>query len=388
MAINNSWVNAFRVLSLSIFMAMIGLGIISPIIPNYASDLGASGLMIGLIYSSFSLSRAILQTPIGWLADHYSKKKIIVVGLGAYTLTSILYTLVTTPETLILVRFVHGIGSAMVMPVAMAYAMELTPRGLEGRYMGYMNTAIFSGYGVGPMLGGYIYENYSTFSVFNAMSALISLSLILTFFIVPEEKSLGLNVSRSKVSFRMILANKRLRGTFVYRMINAMGRGTIMGFLPLFAIQVLNISGTFIGLILSLGIFATALLQSPMGVLADRYNKVLMLYLGGITSSLGYFYLIRTSSISELFISRLIISAGGALSIPALTAIVAEEGKTLGSGSTMGVYSTAMSFGQILGPVLTGFLLDLYGMNAVFDFTGLICILSVLSFYILSRENE
>jgi MFS family permease len=388
MTIKNSWVNAFRVLSLSIFMAMIGLGIISPILPNYASDLGASGLMIGLIYSSFSLSRAILQTPIGWLADHYSKKKIIVVGLGAYTLTSFLYTLVTTPETLILVRFVHGIGSAMVMPVAMAYAMELTPKGLEGRYMGYMNTAIFSGYGVGPMLGGYIYENYSTFSVFNAMSALVSLSLILTFFIVPEEKTLDLNVNRSKVSFRMILANKRLRGTFVYRMINAMGRGTIMGFLPLFAVQVLNIPGTFIGLILSLGIFATALLQSPMGVLADRYNKALMLYMGGITSSLGYFYLIRTNSISELFISRLIISAGGALSIPALTAIVAEEGKTLGSGSTMGVYSTAMSFGQILGPILTGFLLDLYGMNAVFDFTGLIGILSVLSFYILSRENK
>jgi MFS family permease len=388
MAMNYTGVHTFRVLSLSIFMAMIGLGIISPILPNYASDLGATGLMIGLIYSSFSLSRAVLQTPIGWLADHYSKKKIIIVGLGAYTLTSILYTLVTTPETLIAVRFVHGIGSAMVMPVAMAYAIELTPKGLEGRYMGYMNTAIFSGYGVGPILGGYLYENYSTFSVFNAMSALVSLSLILTYLIVPEEQSLGLDENKSRVSFRMILTNKRLRGTFVYRMINAMGRGTIMGFLPLFAIQVLDIPGTFIGLILSIGIFATALLQSPMGVLADRYNKDLMLYMGGITSSLGYFYLIRTNSISELFISRLIISAGGALSIPALTAIVAEEGKTLGSGSTMGVYNTAMSFGQILGPVLTGSLLDLYGMKAVFDFTGIIGILSVLAFYILSRENE
>lgn len=368
-------------------MAMIGLGIISPILPNYALDLGASGLMIGLIYSSFSVSRAILQAPIGWLSDHYSKKKIIVVGLGAYTLTSILYTFVTTPETLIAVRLVHGIGSAMVMPVAMAYAMELTPKGLEGRYMGYMNTAIFSGYGVGPILGGYIYEKYSTFLVFNAMSALVSLSLILTLFIVPEEKSLGLIENRSRVSFRTILANKRLRGTFVYRMINAMGRGTIMGFLPLFAVQVLSIPGTIIGLILSLGIFATALLQSPMGVLADKYNKDLMLYLGGITSSFGYFYLIRTGSISELFISRLVISAGGALSIPALTAIVAEEGRMLGSGSTMGVYNTAMSFGQIIGPVFTGFLLDLYGMTAVFNFTGLIGILSVIAFYVLSREN-
>ena len=84
---------------LSVFMAMVGLGIISPIIPNYASDLGASGLYIGLIYSSFSLSRATLQTPVGRLADIYSKKKIIVAGLILYGIVSIVYTYVTSPET-------------------------------------------------------------------------------------------------------------------------------------------------------------------------------------------------------------------------------------------------------------------------------------------------
>ena len=115
-------INAFRVLMLSVFMAMVGLGIISPIIPNYASDLGASGLYIGLIYSSFSLSRATLQTPVGRLADIYSKKKIIVAGLILYGVVSVVYTYVTSPETLILVRILHGVGSSMMMPVAMAYA--------------------------------------------------------------------------------------------------------------------------------------------------------------------------------------------------------------------------------------------------------------------------
>jgi DHA1 family multidrug resistance protein-like MFS transporter len=89
-------INAFRVLLLCVFMAMVGLGIISPIIPNYASDLGASGIYIGLIYSSFSLSRAILQTPVGRLSDTVSKKKIIITGLVVYTLVSIAYTYVTS----------------------------------------------------------------------------------------------------------------------------------------------------------------------------------------------------------------------------------------------------------------------------------------------------
>jgi len=380
-------VNAFRILILCVFMAMVGLGIISPIIPNYASDMGATGVMIGLIYSSFSLSRAVLQTPVGRFADSYSKKRIIIIGLAGYTVTSILYTVVTSPESLIAVRFVHGVGSAMVMPVAMAYAILLTPKGQEGKYMGYMNTALFAGYAAGPLLGGYIYEKYSVNTVFNAMSVLVFSSLILTALFVPEERSLGLRKERPQVSFRKILTNRKLAGVFVYRAVNALGRGTIMGFLPLFAVQTLGISGSVIGFILSMGIFANAVLQTPMGILADRYNRNLLLIFGGIISSIGYFFLIGSRGSIDLFAIRLIISAGGALSLPSITAIIAEEGKELGAGSTVGVFNTAMSVGQIVGPVFTGFLLDIYGMGAVFNFAGAIGVISVGAFYLISRAH-
>ena len=368
-------------------MAMVGLGIISPIIPNYASDMGATGVTIGLIYSSFSLSRAVLQTPVGRFADSYSKKRIIIIGLAGYTVTSILYTVVTSPESLIAVRFVHGVGSAMVMPVAMAYAILLTPKGQEGKYMGYMNTALFAGYAAGPLLGGYIYEKYSVNTVFNAMSVLVFSSLILTALFVPEERSLGLRKERPQVSFRKILTNRKLAGVFVYRAVNALGRGTIMGFLPLFAVQTLGISGSVIGFILSMGIFANAVLQTPMGILADRYNRNLLLIFGGLISSIGYFFLIGSRGSIDLFAIRLIISAGGALSLPSITAIIAEEGKELGAGSTVGVFNTAMSVGQIVGPVFTGFLLDIYGMGAVFNFAGAIGVISVGAFYLISRAH-
>ncbi len=379
--------NALRVLLLCIFMAMTGLGVISPIIPNYASDLGATGFMIGLLYSSFSISRAALQAPIGRLADRASKKKIIVTGLAAYTVTSILYAYATSAEMLVAIRLFHGVASAMVMPVAMAYAAELTPKGKEGRYMGYMSTAMFSGFGSGPLLGGFLYEHYSTAAAFHAMSALVGFSLILTLILVPEEKSFRKIERRPRRSFREILSNRKLRAAFVYRLVNALGRGNIMSFLSLFAVQILGISGTMVGVILSVGIFANALLQTPMGALADRINKVKLIVVGGLVASIGYIYMIHTRSVPELLLARLVVSAGGALSIPALTAIAAEEGKKLGAGSTMGVFNTAMSLGQIVGPVFSGILLDAYGMGAVFNFSGVIGILSVAAFYILSRER-
>ena len=377
--------NAFRVLLLSVFMAMVGLGIISPIIPNYASDLGASGIYIGLIYSSFSFSRVILQTPVGRLADTYSKKNIIVVGLIVYTVISVVYTYVTSPEMLILVRVFHGVGSSMMMPVAMAYAMNLTPKGEEGKYMGYMNTALFSGFGAGPFIGGYIYENYSTRMVFNTMSVLVAISLVLTILLVPDEASLGMKPRKSPAPIREILGNKTLSSILIYRAVNALGRGTIMSFLPLFAVQILGLSSTNIGIILSTGIFLNAFLQTPMGILADRVNRKTLLIGGGLLASVGYFYMVQTGTIAEIFIARMTVSMGSALSLPAVTAIIAEEGRELGSGSTVGVFNTAMSIGQIIGPVFSGFLLDTYGMGSVFYFSGFISVISVIAFWVTSR---
>lgn len=377
--------NAFRVLLLSVFMAMVGLGIISPIIPNYASDLGASGIYIGLIYSSFSFSRVILQTPVGRLADTYSKKKIIVAGLIVYTVISVVYTYVTSPEMLILVRVFHGVGSSMMMPVAMAYAMNLTPKGEEGKYMGYMNTALFSGFGAGPFIGGYIYENYSTRMVFNTMSVLVAISLVLTILLVPDEASLGMKPRQSPAPIREILGNKTLSSILIYRAVNALGRGTIMSFLPLFAVQILGLSSTNIGIILSTGIFLNAFLQTPMGILADRVNRKTLLIGGGLLASVGYFYMVQTGTIAEIFVARMTVSMGSALSLPAVTAIIAEEGRELGSGSTVGVFNTAMSIGQIIGPVFSGFLLDTYGMGSVFYFSGFISVISVIAFWVTSR---
>lgn len=378
--------NAFRVLLLSVFMAMVGLGIISPIMPNYASDLGASGIYIGLIYSSFSLSRAALQTPIGRLADTYSKKKIIVAGLVVYAVISVVYTYVTSPEMLIVVRFFHGVGSSMMMPVAMAYAMNLTPQGEEGKYMGYLNTALFSGFGAGPFIGGYIYENYSTNMVFNTMTVLVLISLVLTILLVPEEESLGMKPRKAPAPIREILANRTLSSILIYRAVNALGRGTIMSFLPLYVVQILGLSSTYIGVILSTGIFLNAFLQTPMGMLADKVNRKALLIGGGLISAMGYFYLVQTGTITEIFVARMVVSMGSALAMPAVTAIIAREGRELGSGSTVGVFNTAMSIGQIIGPVFSGFLLDAYGMGSVFYFSGFISVLSVISLWVMSRD--
>jgi len=119
----------FTTLFFSILAAVMGVGIVVPLLPVYAHDLGASGVYIGLIFGAFSLSRTFLLPYFGRLSDQKGRKPLIVTGLLAYALVSIAFIFSETVETLILLRFLQGIASAMIMPVSLAYVGDITPVG-------------------------------------------------------------------------------------------------------------------------------------------------------------------------------------------------------------------------------------------------------------------
>ena len=110
----------FGTLFFSIFAAVTGVGIVVPLLPVYAHDLGASGLYIGLIFGAFSLSRTFFLPYFGRRSDKKGRKPFIVAGLFSYAVISVAFILSTGVESLIVIRFVQGITSAMIMPVVQA----------------------------------------------------------------------------------------------------------------------------------------------------------------------------------------------------------------------------------------------------------------------------
>jgi len=251
-------IRAIQVLLVCVFTAMLGLGIVSPIMPLYAKSLGATFVQIGLLSSAWSISRLVFTPPFGRLSDTRSKKKIIACGLATYMVVSILYTFAWDFTSLVSMRFLHGLGSAMAMPIATAYAAELAPEGSEGRFMGTMNFALFAGMGLGPFIGGYLTDAFSLSAPFYFMGALTALSLLLTLLFLPEERRRSKVGGRPRPSFRKVLSNRLLRAAFIYRVVGALGRGSIMGFLALFISGSTEIGGlampvSVAGLILSAG---------------------------------------------------------------------------------------------------------------------------------------
>ncbi|MBW2655179.1 MAG: MFS transporter, partial [Deltaproteobacteria bacterium] len=151
---NGSEKRIFITLFFAIFNAILGVGIVIPLLPVYAKNLGASGLYISMIFGAFSLSRTFLLPYFGKLSDKKGRKPLITAGLLGYTIVSIAFVYFSSVESLITIRFFQGIASAMIMPATQAYVGDITPKGKEGLYMGAFNMSMFLSLSLGPLMGG------------------------------------------------------------------------------------------------------------------------------------------------------------------------------------------------------------------------------------------
>jgi DHA1 family multidrug resistance protein-like MFS transporter len=384
---------ALQALLVSIFVAMLGLGIVGPIMPLYAENLGATFTQIGLLSSAWSIARFIFSAPAGRLSDTVSRKKVIMGGLLAYAIVSLLYVIAWDFNSLLTFRFLHGIGSAATMPVAMAYAAELAPQGQEGKYMGTLNLAMFGGMGLGPLIGGSLTDMFSLEAPFYVMCGMTAFSLVLVLVFLPEAQSNIERTNKPRPSLKKVLSNKVLLASFVFRAVNALGRGAIMGFLTIFMTTAvaeggMALSVTAAGWVLSIGQLSNAALQQPCGKLADRYNKNILIIVGGLISAIGMALFPFSKTFIHILGARLLFSMGSALMTPALSAIAAIEGRVYGVGTTMSVLQSAMSLGMMGGPLLSGILADMFSLTPIFYVGSGISFLGLLTFIILQPRNK
>ena len=358
---------------LSVFIALLGVGIIIPVMPVLATRLGASGLSLGLIVAAFSLSRGLLQPVVGSLSDSWGRKGFLVTGLFIYALVGLLIPRATSVEDLILIRLFQGVGSAMIVPVGMAYVSMITPEGQEGRYMGYLNIAIFCGIGCGPVLGGLFSDHWGLASGFYAMAGLSFLAFLLVILNMPVG-SLVENKKRPGLfaSLGCMLKRRKTLGILIARFATMVMMVPTMAFLPLIMSQWQGNSGLQTGLVIASRTIMNAVLQVPFGRLADRSNKVVLLVCGCLCLSLAVFLIPLVTSFPVMVCLYLFLGLGEAVIWPVLGAYASEEAKQhFGHGTMMGVFNLAMSAGVFTGALLAGFSMDAWGMRQAFTVSAL-----------------
>jgi len=173
----------------SIIAAILGLSIISPILPTIAKDFRATGFWMGMIFSGFAISRASIMPIMGGLSDKYGRKIFIASGLLLLAVIALLYPLANNVYTFTGVRLLNGLAAGMVIPVVMAYAGDVVQEGKKGRAMGTFMMMYFLGLAVGPFLGGFLWHLFGMASVFYAMSGISVFAFLLVLPFLPEVKN-------------------------------------------------------------------------------------------------------------------------------------------------------------------------------------------------------
>lgn len=374
---------AFRALFVAVFSAMLGLGIVIPLLPRYAETLGASGLEIGAIFSGFSVARVLFMPLFGRLSDVRGRKWFIVLGLSLYTLLSLAYLAAGSVAGLILVRVLHGMASAMVVPIAMAYVADLSAVGTEGRHMGTFSSALYLGTGIGPLVGGLISATVGMTAVFLSMTVFSLVSVAICIAFVHESGPRA----RPAVPGQRAMGHPALRAAVVFQLVTSFANGTFMVFVPLTASLAYGLSTAETGVLISVASLSTSLIQRWSGGLADRYSRTALIIGGTALIAVALAVIPSLSGFPGLFLSALAIGAGSGLSLPAVTAIVTIAGRSVGQGAAMGASNTAMSLGMIVSPLVSGAIMDLSGLADVFYLSAAVCAGALPLFVVLARRN-
>ncbi len=375
----SSRVNIFVTLFLAVFVTTMGAGLVAPLLPVYANELGASALEVGLIFAAFSLTRSLFVPYFGKLSDRKGRRPFLSAGLFIYFLLSLLYAASHSVTALIALRLAQGFASAMILPVAQAYVGDITPPSKEGRMMGGFNIAIYCGLSVGPFLGGVLRDWFHIGISFLSMGGLTLIGFLLCVFVLPRENLRNNPQALPKpdaVTYISLMKNPAVMALFIFRACFTTCIGITWAFIPLLGATKLGLSSSAIGIVVAVNVLVAGLLQTPMGYAADKYNKKALVTLGGIAAIVSTLYLTFATSFLHLAMANTLFGIAGGISLPAIMALAVIEGrKTEAMGSMMGLLAQAHSVGMLAGPLIGGALLDLSSFAMIFLIGT--CIMSV-----------
>ncbi len=380
----------FATLFFSMFGTVTGVGIVVPLLPVYATHLGAGGVYIALIFAAFSISRSILLPYFGRLSDRKGRKPFIIAGLFAYSVVSVLYMLSHGVESLIAVRFIQGIASAMIMPAVQAYVGDITPPQREGFTMGLFNMSMFLGLSIGPLIGGVLRDNFSLDMSFASMGILTFTGFLVSFLLLPPTESEQISGREVEpLAWKNLLQDRDMAGLFLFRLAYAACIGVIWSFLPVLADVKFSLSSSSIGVLVTLGVLSSGLLHVHMGLVADRMNRKAMIVFGGLIITYAIFSFEWASGFKDLVVACMLFGLGGGISMPALMALAVLKGNSRDAmGSVMGLLAMAHSIGMLTGSLVAGLMMDVSRLRNAFPSGGVLMLLCLGLFIFLTYEKK
>lgn len=343
----------------------------SPVLPLFALYLGAGPEAIGFAVGISTVTGIFFKLPSGALSDIIGRKRTMLIGLLFFAFMPFAYLLVKNYNLLIIIRFVHGLATAIYGPVSMAVVADIAGR-KKGEMLSWFSSVTIIGNLLGAPLGGFILHrspgaanpSITDFQYAYLASGIAGLlSLILALGVLRGDKGaadgMGLKEAFSKFmsGIKEVISDKRVAITSVMEGLQNMTVGALEAFLPIYAVKVAGLNEFQAGILWGVQIVTTILSKPIMGKTSDKYGRKALITVGLIVSAVSFGLIPVFSSFYLLMITAALFGLGEALVTSSGAAFVADLCKEKHFGTAMGTFGTIFDIGHATGPILAGLLL-------------------------------
>jgi len=350
--------------------------------PNYVVGLGATVASVGLFTSSFMLASAIMSPKMGSFSDRYGRKKIILFGIIGDIIVGALTGLAPSWHWLLLIRVINGVVSSAAMLSAEALLMDSVSPDRRGEASGFVMSMGMIGRNIGPVFGGAIQsvsyssglgliDSYRVPYFVDSLMAALALLLVVGKIQDAKRNPIIKEVPNAFSSSVEVPMSSSFKVLLVCAFVNGIGVGFIMPIMALFYNDKFGMEAVEIGLILSISGFIGFLASWVAGRLSDRVGRKPLIGVGGLLSRILDFALPLTRDVTQ---ATGVLSArdfGFNISMPAMRALRADITPAEARGRFFGLFMTAFTAGDIVGPIIGTYLYDVYRFKN-FEVGGLV----------------
>ena len=378
---------ALVALMITAFIDMIGLLMVIPLLPFYATRLGGNGTVVGFLVSSFSVAQ-LLSAPLwGRFSDRFGRRPALLVALAASAVAYVIFGFATSLVVLFLSRVVQGAGGGTT-GVVQAYVADSTPPNERAKALGWLSAATNLGVALGPALGAYALATSGRFvdrgliseSVSRASPGLLAAALCLVnmafaWRFLEESREAGpARPPKPGTSRRAVMEVVRHPGAAAPRLIwiYAIAIGAFQGTTSILALFLKDKHGvdetsiawffTYIG---TLSVVARALI---LGKAVDTFGEAKLSRIGTVLLAAGLAALPFAPSRSWGLLALVValMPLGTAFTFPSVTALLSRVIPPHERGLYMGVQQTFGGLSRVVFPILFGWSYDHVGRSSPF----------------------
>ncbi|TXB70219.1 MFS transporter [Phaeodactylibacter luteus] len=363
------------VLFVTIFIDLLGFGLIIPILPIYANELGASGAEIGLVAASFSFMQFLIAPFWGNLSDRMGRKPILLISILITGIGYLVFAHAATLSLLFLARIVAGIGSANIS-AAQAYISDITPPDKRARAFGIIGAAFGLGFIFGPPLGGFLKSAYGIASVGYTAAAFCGANLLMAYFLLGESlkeprKAAGPLFENPLADYRYGLGKPVIGELLTINFIFIAAFSLMTVSVALLWEEHYGLSEAQVGYTFAFLGVVTAIVQGGLVGWASRtFGDRKLLVAGYVLMFVGLTALpfIPVSLFIPLeLLAIVVIALGNGALTPTITSLLSKAAGEGEQGRILGLGQSVSSLGRVIGPFLGGWL---YGLHYQLPYLG------------------